>query len=665
MIRRYLPALPWVLSVALIGWAIGLDHNAFFPATGDVWVNVGLALSYPGAGALILRYVPHHRIGWLTVTIGFASAIGLATHAYANQAIVANASGLPFGAAAAWLASWIWVLGAMPAIVFLPSLFPDGQPRGRAGRIAAVMGCVAIAGAAVGTALAPGRLVDFPSVRNPVGISGLGTVADGLSGVAFPLFLVAALLAFASAFGRWRSADVVVRRQLKWFAAATASFVVVVFVDASGLFPSYVNAVFAVIAPALTALAIVVAVLRYGLYEIDQIINRAAVYVTLTAVLVAVYAAGVSALGLLIGRLGGSVVTTGFVAIGFEPVRRRVQAGVDRALYGDRSAPDRVIEQLNASLADARSPEAAMDSVTRAIVDALGATGVQVAVTRDDELIASHVAGALDDSAVELALEHQARGVGTLTVCFVERSGARGRQDREMLERLRVHAGLAASSVLLTADVQRSRQQAVAAREEERRRIRRDLHDGLGPRLAGLALGIESANALADEDPQQARAMLESLTGDAYVTIDEVRALVHDLRPDALDKLGLLAALRERIQTLAPPGSPLTIVLDAPAALPPLPAAVEVAVFRIALEALTNVVRHAEARHCAVKLRVDDGVELVIEDDGRGFVAGATSGIGLGSMSERAAEVGGVLSIRPGQSGGTRVRVVLPQETVS
>jgi signal transduction histidine kinase len=216
--------------------------------------------------------------------------------------------------------------------------------------------------------------------------------------------------------------------------------------------------------------------------------------------------------------------------------------------------------------------------------------------------------------------------------------------------------GVAAHAVRLTGDLRTSRRQLVTAREEERRRIRRDLHDGLGPTLAGMSLQLGSARTLLGRDAGAADRLLERLVEETQAALADVRRLVYDLRPPALDELGLVPALRQQAQRF--PG--LEVVVDAPEPVGPLPAAVEVAAYRIATEALTNVSRHAAARACTITIAVNGALELEVCDDGRGMPAGWRAGIGVTSILERAAELGGSCELHAGDGGGTRVHARLP-----
>lgn len=220
----------------------------------------------------------------------------------------------------------------------------------------------------------------------------------------------------------------------------------------------------------------------------------------------------------------------------------------------------------------------------------------------------------------------------------------------------------AEEALRLSANLQRSREQLVAAREEERRRLRRNLHDGLGPQLASLTMRAEAAHDLVPIDPTRAQEVLEGLAEQAQEAVADLRHLVYALRPPALDALGLMEALRSQAGRLANDG--LRVSIDGSQAMPPLPAAAEVACYRIALEALTNVARHAEARNCTVRLALDEeagALHLEVEDDGRGIREDNRAGLGLTSMRERAEELGGSCTVEAVPFGsGTRIRAFLP-----
>jgi signal transduction histidine kinase len=231
--------------------------------------------------------------------------------------------------------------------------------------------------------------------------------------------------------------------------------------------------------------------------------------------------------------------------------------------------------------------------------------------------------------------------------------------DRRVLPDIAQQVGPVAHKLLQTYDPQLSLEQRVTAREEERRRLQRDLHDGLGPTLAGLTLKLDAARNLLKQDPDAADVLLLELRRQIQATIGDVRQLVYDLRPPALSQLGLISAIREYAATYQSLDR-LLISIEVPESLPPLSAAVEVAAYRIAQEGLTNVATHAHARHCTIRLRCDSVLLLEICDDGLGLAPDSRAGVGLISMRERAAELGGNCVIESMPTGGTRVWTRLP-----
>ena len=227
---------------------------------------------------------------------------------------------------------------------------------------------------------------------------------------------------------------------------------------------------------------------------------------------------------------------------------------------------------------------------------------------------------------------------------------------------LRIVAPLLAQTLhaqALASELLESRASTIAAIEDERRRLRRDLHDGLGPTLTGVAFATDAARNQLQSDPERADALLERLRGDTTSAIAEVRRLVEGLRPPALDELGLVGAIRQQTSALhTDGGAPLRVTISAPE-LPEMPAAVEVTAYRVIVEALTNVARHATATSAHVELRVDGKtLRLSVQDDGRGGNAWQP-GVGMASMRERVEQVGGTLAAAPCDEGG-RVDAVIP-----
>ncbi len=413
----------------------------------------------------------------------------------------------------------------------------------------------------------------------------------------------------------------------------------------------------------LVPLSIGISILRYRLWDIDFIINRTLVYGALTASVVGLYVLVVGGLGVLLqvqGNLLVSILAAGLVAMLFQPLRARLQRAVNRLMYGERDDPYAVLSRLGERLEATLAPKAVLPTVVETVVQALKVPHAEVLLQREDgfETAAQH--GTPSGEPLVLPLVYQNETFGRLVISPRAQDEPFTPADRRLLEDLARQAGVAAYAVRLTSDLQRSRERLVTAREEERLRLRRDFHDGIGPQLAALTLKIETARNRLSHDPA-ARNLLSDLADRARVAVSDVRRSVHALRPPALDELGLIPALRETAAQYSQNG--LRVLVRAPDGLPPLPAAVEVAAYRIVQEALTNVVRHAGARECTVRFHLDSEAGLLrleVEDDGRGMGEVDGSGIGMSSMRERAEELGGTCIFEPMATGGTCVRAELP-----
>ncbi|MDP8939593.1 MAG: sensor histidine kinase [Actinomycetota bacterium] len=490
----------------------------------------------------------------------------------------------------------------------------------------------------------------------------------------FILFMLFWLLTgvFAQVYRYRRVSGPVERQQAKWVifgftAAITGLLGVLLFGEvlfpgppgtSAELFGSTLITLFMLLIPA----SIGTAILRYRLFDIDVFINRTLVYGSLTACVVGAYILIVGYLGALFqarGSLAVSLIATGIVAVLFVPLRDRLQRGVNRLMYGERDEPYAVISRLGERLEATLAPEAALSTIVETVAGALKLPYAAITLKQNGGFVRAAEYGTPPQEPVVLPLAYQSDTVGQLILSPRSPGESFSPSDKRLLEGLSRQAGVTAHAVRLTADLQRSREQLVSAREEERRRLRRDLHDGLGPRLAAQTLKAGSARSLYPRNPAAADALLLELEADMEAAIAEVRRLLYDLRPPALDELGLMGAIRETAARYE--GKGLSITVEAPAGMPPLPAAVEVAAYRIAQEAVTNVVRHARADSCLVRLSPEkDALELEVSDDGVGLPEDRRSGVGLHSMRERAGELGGACKIEPMPSGGTRVLARLP-----
>ena len=413
---------------------------------------------------------------------------------------------------------------------------------------------------------------------------------------------------------------------------------------------------------AIIPVCIGIAVLRARLWDVDQVINRALLYAGLTVGVIGIYVLVVGYLGALLHtgtRLWTSLVATGVVAVILQPLRFRLQRGVNRLTYGQRDEPYAVIAQLGRRLEASAQTEsvltAAVETLARALrlpyaAIVLGGTGGGLAP------VAAY--GTPAPQPFAMSLRYGPDPLGQLLLGPRSPGEPFTPADLRLLEDVARQVSTAAHAVMLAADLQRSRERLVTAREEERRRLRRDLHDGLGPTLAGLALKASSISELVPADPAGASRLADEVYAQIRAAIADIRRLVYGLRPPTLDDLGLVGAIREAGRPASQDALELTVAADGD--LTGLPAAVEVAAYRIAAEALTNVHRHAGARSCTVRLRRTDALELEITDDGAGIPTDHPSGIGLLAMRERAAELGGTFHIDSTPGHGTHLTARLP-----
>lgn len=350
-----------------------------------------------------------------------------------------------------------------------------------------------------------------------------------------------------------------------------------------------------------------------------------------------------------------SLIATLFTALFFQPLRTRIGRAIRSLWEGDRTAAYGTLTALSARLGATLAPTETLRAIVETVAEALQAEQVAIELISDGEVVATESTGSATTEAHRLPITYQGDEVGRLILAARSLTAI----EERLLTDLLTQAGAALYAIRLTADLQQSRQRLVLAREEERRRLHRDLHDGLGPQLAGLTLMLEGARNRLAHLPDAAL-LLTKAAEQIQATIAEVRQVVYALRPPALDELGLVGALEANL--LRHGAQNPQILIEAPHTLPPLSAAVEVAAYRILQEAVNNVRRHAGAQHCWVEIScAESRLHLSVTDDGRGFTpTPEQAGVGLHSMRERAAELGGSFAIEPRPQGGTSIRVELP-----
>ncbi len=658
-VRRRSPTIETFASAGALGMAaagVAWRVTGSLPAHrgGGIdfsWSGVAAAGGYGLVALLLSVRRPGHLVGRLALAAAFPSALAAFLGAY-GVAVLSGKVTLPAGQWALWVSQWAWVPGyCLPVTLFLLFL-PDGRLPSPRYRPFVALSVLIIAVDTLIWALTPYDRLDTPppvaGAANPVGVSSVGGLA--------PLHLMLAVVvvvSFVVVVCRYRCAAGIERQQMKW-----------VLLGGMGMLLMLVTALAAGatnLAAALLALAMVplpatigIAVLRHRLWDIDRIFSSSFTYGGLTLIVVATYVIAVGLLGGSLGRATGApLVATVVVALAAQPLRSRLQHWANRRVFGDRDEPGAALARLGEHLAAARPPAESLRQVTRLVASALGSPHVAVIVPG----VGTVAQGKPVSDVIRVELVHQGVSVGTLVVGARAPGESFSARDRTLLENLARQIGLATHAMRLLGDLQHSREGLVLAREEERRRLRRDLHDELGPLLAGAALQLEAVKEELVDTPAVERTV-SRVTTELQGAIAQVRRLVDDLRPPALDDLGLVGALRQQADRFTTPTFSASV--HAEGCIDGLPAAVDLAAFRIASEALVNTARHAHATVCAIHLHVDGDLRLIVIDDGQGIDESASPGIGLLSMRERAAELGGRCTVDSVIGQGTQVAAVIP-----
>lgn len=632
----------WVLCVR-VGWSWDDAFEAF------VVTNSAIALSFAVCGSVIAFHRPRNPIGWLFLGAGLAQGT-TALMAPVMQAL--HDAGAPLGlqrlAVTLFGYSWPWAIGLFIPLALI--LFPDGRPPSPRWR-AVVWALVVTAplfvlsmGADPSPDLGPAP-TGYLTLANYHELAGWWTFAEVRG-------LAVMLLAFAGLLIRYRRADETGRRQLLWVLLGTIAFVsfTVPWAFVAG------TPVGVLLAIPLVPASVAVAIVRHQLLDIRLVVSRALAFVLLSVATVLVYLGLVAILDRVVSdRFGGSAVATALLIVLMSPLLPRAQRLVDRAMYGDRRDPAKVASQVGEELLAEAGGE--LSGVAEAVRRALRLP--YVAIEAAGRTIASAGKASGPTSALELGFA--GRLLGLLVVGLRPGEDEMSPKDRDALALVAAPLAVAIHATGLSEELQASRELIVAAREEERRRLRRDLHDGLGPTLTGMALAADAAANLVETDAGKTRELLDGLRRDGRQAVGDIRRLVDNLRPPALDELGLIGALRQRAEQTVrrTDGGPVQVEINVSDPLPPLPAAIEVAAFRITTEALNNVVRHSQASKAVVRLTHGAALEIEIIDNGRPVNGVWRPGVGLEGMRERAAELGGTCEAGP-TAEGARVCVSLP-----
>ena len=649
----------WVCAavVGLAGEGVALTSADSTAARWNEAAVAAVVLAYAAVGVLVLWHRPGHPVGRIAVGLALAWGIGQALVATSYDVLV-GAPHDPAAAAASVVGAFLRGLPWMVAVLVLPLLLPEGRRLGtRLATVAWWVSLAALADFAVVSLLSP-TLTDLrvSRVRNPLGLQGrLGALMDPLAGFMLLLGTAAICLAVAVVVQRYRRTGALGRQQTLVFAVSFVPPVAAFVASMTDTAGPWLFGVASLPVP----VAIGAAVLQHRLYDITLAVNRSLTYGALSVMIAGLYAVTVGGVGAMLRAPGAPWlpwVAAGVVAVSFAPLRNGLQQAANKLTYGQWSQPAEVLASTGRRLADATDTLALLATITTELAGGLGLAYVEIR-DGDGRVLARH--GGPGTGCDELPLTAYGVQVGVLR--WDRRRLRDG--DRALLVDVAHQLGGVVHAAALVSQVRDAQERLVLAREEERKRLRRDLHDGLGPALAGLTFGVDTLrNQLTGDRPVDTDTELRRLRDGISSCVADVRRIVEGLRPPDLDELGLAGALGRLVSRLsAEAGVAVGLDVGLDVGGPAVPAAVEVAAYRVAQEALTNVVRHSSAGRADVHVAVaGDRLVLEVRDDGVGAAVPRPGGVGLSSMHERARELGGSLTIASHAGAGTLVRALLP-----
>ena len=632
----------------------------------DVFVNIGV----PILGTVIVNKRPRNAIGWTFIVAGAALALASFGQAYALHVLVAEPGSLPAGRALAWLSNVLWPI-PLVCLTLLFLLFPTGHlPSPRWRPVVWLVGVIYVLLTIASLILATASWSDpFEGIN--VAAGSVGDIARVAILIAALAEIVALLLSVASLVVRFRRSTGAERLQLKWFVSAAA--VAAVAFSVGFFFDSPVVSAIVSISLVFLYAAIGIAMLKHNLYDIDLIINKTITYGALAAFITAIYVIVVVVIGAFIGVTEGvSLLATAVVAVAFQPIRRRAQQIANRLVYGERATPYEVLSRFSEHVGETYSGEDILVRMARLLAEGTGATSAVVWLRVGDEVrpaavwpangatataipLVADEAPVVEGATASVPVRHQRELLGLLTVTKSPNEPLSPVEEK-LVNDLAGQAGLVLANSKLIEDLRASRQRLVAAQDEERRRLERNLHDGAQQQLVALAVRLKLARTAASKDLAEADRMLEQLEGDVTDALENLRELARGVYPPLLADQGLTAAIEAQSRRSSVP-----VRVEANG-IGRYPQELETAVYFCTLEALQNAAKYAEASEIVVRLLEEDGeLVLSIHDDGRGFDRVATPlGSGLQNMADRLAALGGTLAVRSRPGGGTTIEGRLP-----
>jgi signal transduction histidine kinase len=610
------------------------EFDAGYAIIGCSLVLVGVLLGW-------LR--PRNPIGWLLLLAGLCGSLCNAGQVYGALAIAAPEKHLPLGYLVLAAAAPLWVPAlVIPATVVL-ARFPGGTVTGRWGRRfdrTVITGLVLLY---LGYANAPNAITDEIRTSSPPHLVPK-LVAEGVVITGGLLLLLGLAGTVVTTIHRMIRAGAPERQQIVLLLMATVTAVAGVV-----LAPPWLGFLAFLLVPT----AIAVGVLRYRLLGVDVVVRRTLLYAALTGLVLAVFVAVTAALTALLPHGPAPVVVAAsLIAVGLAPARDRLQRLVDRVVYGYRADPWSALARLSSPLGSSAGDDLLAETA-EALARALRVPYVEIR-DRGEDVLTRWGEGR---AGRELPLRFGGETLGTLAIGMRPGEEVLASSELRLLNAVTPLVAVVVHALTLTAELQTAQSRLRDAVHTERQRLRQDLHDGLGPSLTGIGLGLE---ALESGSAPHSGELLGRLRTEAGTALEEVRRIIDDLRPGALDEQGLLEALHSRVAHAQHGSSGLRLELTAPDSIA-VPPEVEVAAYRIVEEALTNVLKHADAKSCSIDISVDDALHVTVEDDGVGLAHRTLngSGVGMQSMRERAERLGGRFAARD-RAPGTEIRVDLP-----
>jgi signal transduction histidine kinase len=639
------------IGLTALAVALGVANRNAAPSPGtgpgDLAGQLVLALMFTTAGWLLAVRRPAVSFGWLALAGGLGHAMAGAGSGWGVFAVTGGRH--LAGSGAAMLVTLVGEPLENLVVVGVLTTFPYGRlPTGWLRSLALTSWLLCGAGWVLGLLATVPPTPELPGVANPIAV-----LPEDMP---FPLiFAGGQLLASVVIVVRWLKAVGHERQVLRWL--AVVNLAAIALTPAVILLPTG-GELIVVLAVAVELVVIVAVVLAHRLYGIETVLNRTLVYVMLLGLVLGLYGAFVAIIAALGQRLAGpwSVAAAIVAALILSPARVRIQRLVNRFLYGNRDEPYAVVTRVADRLEAAGSVQELLPSLLEAITTELRLPHAAVELRMEDDSVRRIVRGGEDPIStvtVRFPLSTGSGDIGALVVGLRRGQAALRQDEARLMQSIAAQVAVAASNVLLTEALLRSRERVVAAGEDERRRLRRDLHDGLGPVLTAAASKVDAVENLFTKNASMALDVLQSVRADLSVALEDLRRLVYALHPPILDELGLLESLRQQLPRMSVP-----VTLCVPDALPDLPRQVELAAYRIVTEAVTNVARHATASSCTVSIEYDDRLRLQIRDDGINR-AQWQPGLGLTSMRERVTALGGTCLAGPTPWGG-QVIVELP-----